>query len=193
MENLSIKKVLTKLLSTKMVIESGTSTKVTSGYPTVYWTWRKWSDGTAECWGYTDIKSYVMSSASGNGYYTHDNAYLPPNLFTTVDAAIADRKQGTGNTPNNTLVTINVNSIDTSSIGYWVQTTGSYTQSLAVTLYVVGQWATRETDPENPDYQLLNIDGFVQNQMSKAEVQALIEASGNIFKENDTWIPSNLT
>ena len=193
MENISLKKVLAKLLSTKMVIESGTSTTVTPGYPTVYWNWRKWSDGTAECWGYTDIKSYVMSSASGNGYYTHDYAYLPPNLFTTVDAAIADRKQGTGSASSNTLVTINVNTISTSSIGYWVQTTGNYTQSLAVMLYVVGQWATRETDPENPDYQLLNISGFTQNQMSKTEIKALIEGSGNIYKDNDTWIPNDLT
>lgn len=193
MENLSIKKVLAKLLSTKMVIESGTSTKVTSGYPTVYWTWRKWSDGTAECWGYTDPKNYAMSNTSGNGYYAADRAYLPSNLFQTVNTAMADRKQGNSSSPSNTLVTINVNLVDTNYINFWVQTTGNYTQSLAVTLYVVGQWATRETDPENPDYQLLNIDGFVQNQMSKAEVQALIEASGNIFKENDTWIPSNLT
>lgn len=188
MENISLKKVLATLLNTKMVIESGTSTKVTSGYPTVYWTWRKWSDGTAECWGYTDIKSYAMSSASGNGYYTHDYAYLPPNLFTTVDAAIADRKQGTGSTSSNTLVTINVNTISTSSIGYWVQTTGNYTQSLAVMLYVVGKWATFD-----PSSATLDVTGFSQQQMTKAEIRALIEGSGNIYKDNDTWIPSNLT
>lgn len=184
MKNLSIKKVLAKLLSTKMVIESGTSG---------IWIYRKWSDGTAECWGKTDPVTYTLTTQSGYGYYASANFTLPTGLFKTVEVGLADRLQGVGSTPSNSLITINVRELTTTNFGVWVQSASPGSQSLAISMYAKGTWATRETDPENPDYQLLNIDGFVQNQMSKAEVQALIEASGNIFKENDTWIPSNLT
>ena len=71
MENISLKKVLAKLLSTKMVIESGTSG---------IWTYRKWSDGTAECWGRAvKTLSHYTTSNGFYGYYT-DFAF-PSDLF----------------------------------------------------------------------------------------------------------------
>lgn len=182
MENLSIKKVLAKLLSTRMVIESGTSG---------IWTYRKWSDGTAECWGMID-QSFTPNTAWGSTKYTAlPIQTFPSGLFNSTPKVTATASKTSGNgIPIVTLEKIS----NTTFAGFIDELSGTvYTYPVKVSFYAIGTWATQETDPENPDYQLLNIDGFVQNQMSKAEVQALIEASGNIFKENDTWTPSNLT
>ena len=52
-----IKTLLSKVLNTPLVIEQGTSG---------IWTYRKWSDGTAECWGSKDISGSY--SSWGNAY-----------------------------------------------------------------------------------------------------------------------------
>ena len=179
MENISLKKVLATLLNTKMVIESGTSG---------IWTYRKWSDGTAECWGKTDPVTYTHTTQSGYGYYTSANFALPTGLFKTVEVGLADRLQGVGSTPSNTLITINVRELTTTNFGVWVQSASSGSQSLAISMYAKGKWTTFD-----PSSATLDVTGFSQQQMTKAEIRALIEGSGNIYKDNDTWIPSNLT
>ena len=178
MVNINVKKVLEKLLSTRMVIESGTDG---------IWTYRKWSDGTAECWGRSAPVTYTHTTASGYGYYTSANFDLPTGLFQTVEVGIADRLQGTGSTPSNTLITINVRELTTTNFGVWVQSASTGSQSLAISMYVKGTWATFD-----PSSSTLDITGFSQQQMTKAEIRALIEGSGNIYKDNDTWIPSDL-
>lgn len=181
MENLSIKKVLAKFLNTKMVIESGTSG---------IWTYRKWSDGTAECWAKISEGSITWSNLWTYAYYSGQIARsFPTNLFVNTPIIMASAESNAGLN----YITIITAGTSKSQVQYYITSSRNETRVCYTHIHAIGQWATRETDPENPDYQLLNIDGFVQNQMSKAEVQALIEASGNIFKENDTWIPSNLT
>lgn len=179
MVNINVKKVLEKLLSTRMVIESGTDG---------IWTYRKWSDGTAECWGKTDPVTYTHTAQSGYGYYTSADFTLPTGLFKTVEVGLADRLQGVGSTPFNTLITINVRVLTTTNFGVYVQSASSGSQSLAISMYVKGTWATFD-----PSSSTLDITGFSQQQMTKAEIRALIEGSGNIYKDNDTWIPSDLT
>lgn len=178
MVKISLKAALAKLLNSRLVIEAGTSG---------IWTYRKWSDGTAECWARTAVTTYTHTTTSGYGYYTSANFALPDGLFQTVTAGFSNRAQGSGSTPSNTLITVNGRELTTSNFGVWIQSASSGSQSISISLYVIGKWATLD-----PDSDTLNITGFTQTQMTKAEIQALIEASGNEFKDNDIWIPSNL-
>lgn len=75
---LDIKKLLAKILNAPFVIEEGTSG---------IWTYRKWSDGTAECWGIVSKTGhninrawggwYVSASGAANEFY----ANYPTDLF----------------------------------------------------------------------------------------------------------------
>lgn len=178
MISVSLKQVLAKMLSSRFVIDSGISG---------IWTYRKWSDGTAECWARTAVTTYTHTTTSGYGYYTSANFALPDGLFQTVTAGFSNRAQGSGSTPSNTLITVNGRELTTSNFGVWIQSASSGSQSISISLYVIGTWATFDQT-----YQTLDITGFSQEQMTKHEIQALIEASGNEFKDNDIWIPSNL-
>ncbi len=65
------------------IVETGTSG---------IWTYRKWSDGTAECWGYHSNGSTAISTASGGMYMSAStiNIAFPSGLFVsapTVDAS----------------------------------------------------------------------------------------------------------
>ncbi len=131
MNTLNLKKLLIKFLQTPMIVESGTSG---------IWTYRKWSDGTAECWGKTAAKTYSFTAQSGNGYYTSESQTLPSGLFTSSTVGFAERLQGTGSSPSNSLMTINISSLTTTTISYFVQSTYSGSQSLAISLYIIGKW-----------------------------------------------------
>ena len=179
MANISLKKILAKLLNTRMVIESGTDG---------IWTYRKWTDGTAECWGRTEATTYTHTTASGYGYYTTANFALPTGLFQTVEVGLADRLQGVGANPSNTLITINVRELTTTNFGVWVQSASSGSQSLAISMYVKGAWMALD-----PDSQTMIAPEFSQEQMSKASIRALIEGSGHIYRENTNWTPSDLS
>lgn len=127
----SLKKILGYLVSTPMVIETGA---------TGIWKWRKWNDGTVECWGQTAAKTYSFTAQSGTGYYTSESQTLPSDLFVSAIAGFANRLQGTGSTPSNSLMTINVNTLTTTTINYYVQSTYSGSQSLAICIYIIGTW-----------------------------------------------------
>lgn len=63
------------------------------------WHWRKWSDGTAECWG---THSWTISSWSGWGgtYYTNYSGTInyPSSLFNDTPTVTADGSCSTGDT-----------------------------------------------------------------------------------------------
>lgn len=120
------------------VVKAG-SASTTSGRPFT-WTYRKWSDGTAECWGYSSAANYTLSNASGYGYYISESAYLPSGLFTSVDMAVGSRKQGSGSSPSNALIIISTSNISKNNVNYWVICTASLTQSLSIVMYVKGKW-----------------------------------------------------
>ena len=104
------------------------------------WTYRKWNSGIAECWGQTAVKTYACTTQSGNLWYTSDTFNLPTGLFTSVNAAFSNRAPGTGSTPYNTLVTISGRTLSNTQFGIWVYTPQSTSQSLSITLYVIGRW-----------------------------------------------------
>ncbi len=104
------------------------------------WSYRKWNNGTAECWGKTAVKSYACTTQSGNLWYTSDTFNFPTGLFTSVTAGLSNRAPGEGSTPSNTLVTISGRVLSTTQFGIWVYTPQSTTQSLSITLYAIGRW-----------------------------------------------------
>ena len=83
---LKIKELLAKMLNSPFIVEEGTSG---------IWTYRKWSDGTAECWGKITKSGhninrqwgswYVSASGTANEFY----ASYPSGLFVDVPTELA--------------------------------------------------------------------------------------------------------
>lgn len=61
------------------IVESGTSG---------IWNYRKWSDGTAECWG-VDTVSVTCTDAEGVYFSDSKSIALPSNLFNDYPVALA--------------------------------------------------------------------------------------------------------
>lgn len=125
MAQISIKKTLAKILNTPMIVEQGTSG---------IWTYRKWSDGTAECWGLTSYTSHAMTQQSGNGYYSQETYNLPSGLFTSINNATGS-KTGSGG-----LVTISFYTATTGYLGYYCICTSSLTVTFGIFFNVKGRW-----------------------------------------------------
>lgn len=117
----------TKTNTSAVVVEQGTSG---------IWTYRKWSNGTAECWGHQDVGSTAYSA---NGGYKKVEATLPSGLFiTTPDIVIASgRITGTINTDMGFTSPNNASTIQT----YLINRGGSaVTQTGVVYWNVKGKW-----------------------------------------------------
>lgn len=73
------------------VVEQGTET--TSG---ITWTYRKWNNGTAECWGIWE--GNLTHYYTGNGLYGYSLSpcTFPTSLFTGVPTVNADGRIGNG-------------------------------------------------------------------------------------------------
>lgn len=139
-DTVSIKKILGNLLSHPMIVETGEYG---------IWKWHRWNNGIIECWGRTPVKTYTFTSQSGNGYYTSDEFTLPPGLFSTVDYFFSERAQGTGSTPNYTLISVDGRILDTTKAGVWIHSPTSGSQSLSISLCVRGTWDNSALiDPE---------------------------------------------
>lgn len=171
--DVSVKDLFAKILGTRLVVESGTSG---------IWRYRKWSDGTAECWGvYSATISHYATNFGGYGYYV--DLTFPTGLFSSVYTVQYSAFIGGGFALTGTLT----GAFDASHVRCFAIASTSGSQSSTWRAYVVGKWA--ELDPSS---QTLNITGFTQKQLTKAEIKALIEASGNLYKDNDIWIPTDL-
>ena len=57
---LSVKKILYKILEKPIIVEYGKSGM---------WNYRKWSDGTVECWGYKSISTNRTQWGNSGWYY----------------------------------------------------------------------------------------------------------------------------
>ena len=124
---LDVKKLLSKILNSPFIVEEGTSG---------IWTYRKWSDGVAECWGHTDVASATYAA---NGGYKAIAEYLPSGLFvTTPDVVNASGKiTGCINTMMGFTSPNNANSIQT----YLINRGGSATTQTGVVYWTVkGRW-----------------------------------------------------
>ena len=125
MAQISLKETLAKILNTPMIVEQGTSGM---------WTYRKWSDGTEECWGITPSASHAMTQPSGNGYWVAENYSLPSGVFININNVQANRSYGNG------LVFISVYGVSTTNISCYVCCTAILTISFGIFFSVKGRW-----------------------------------------------------
>ena len=125
---IDLRKLLAKILDHPMIIESGTDSD---------WYWRKWSDGTAECWG--SFHGDTAISAAWGNYYEGllGNYTYPTNLFYAQPCVITTFKQYSyagwiemGSEPS---------ASQTGKI-YIMRPTTSSTASYGVSIYAIGRW-----------------------------------------------------
>lgn len=111
-----LKELLAKFINTPIIVETGTSG---------IWTYRKWSDGTSECWG---NKSSVATTGQTNFKISY-----PTNLFISTPTLTA-----------NGTVTGNINSgvryTGGSNTGCDIWVTGEVTGTVWVQIYAIGKW-----------------------------------------------------
>ena len=171
---LKLKQLLSKIINTPLVVETGTEG---------IWYYRKWSDGTAECWG-IDTRTY----AAGETVVTLNLPFTLADTNYVWLGCVSDPMIGGSTAAYGTGVGCHIRTTTSFSFRYKTITGSS---NLPVYMHVIGRWA--EVDPTTSNW---NITGLSQNQMSKAEIRQLIEDSGNEFKEldasEDIWIPSDL-
>lgn len=122
---LDVKELIAKITNTPMVVESGTSG---------IWTYRKWSNGIAECWGVWDgtLSHYVTFA----GWYGYSKAIgLPTSLFIstpicTYSAYVGNSFGLTGTVTTNT----------TSNISCFAVANCSGSQTVRFYMRVIGKW-----------------------------------------------------
>ena len=174
MTKVNFDEVLAGLLETPMVVETGVSG---------IWTYRKWSDGTAECWGiYTNTVSHYATVFGGYGYQSGTITF-PQGLFQSAPVPTFSARIGNGFAVTGT----QTGSLTNASSNFYAVASASGSQTCYWYIYLIGKWSTYD-----PSTHTMDITGFSQTQMTKAEIRALIENSGNIYKDNNLWIPTNL-
>ncbi len=176
MVNISLKKILAKLLNTRMVIESGTDG---------IWTYRKWTDGTAECWAKINEGSITWSNLWTYAYYSGQiTRSFPTNLFQETPIIMTSAESNAGLN----YITIITAGTSNSQVQYYVTSSKNETRVCYTHIYAKGVWMALD-----PDSQTMIAPEFSQEQMSKASVRALIEGSGHIYRENTNWTPLDLS
>lgn len=102
------------------------------------WTYRKWSDGTAECWGRTAAKSYAVTSAYVNGWYANlDRVTFPTGLFVNAPIVNATRGETGGATA---LLFPSLHTIDSTGFGGYIGSISSGTYTLTLSVMATGRW-----------------------------------------------------
>ena len=115
--------------SADYVMEEGTSG---------IWNYRKWANGTAECWA---LNAQVYQITNGYGtdeYYTTDSVNFPASMFTEAPRLNATRQgqEGAG------LIFISPYAVTKDYVSYFiVNAGGAYANApVGVALYAIGKW-----------------------------------------------------
>ena len=108
------------------IVESGTSG---------IWKYRKWSDGTAECWGTSATISPNFNSNYGNGFYApaQTNQNYPTGLFVDVPRIIVVPISGDG-------VYIGVSAITKDGFAYYPYCNASGNHYVRWDCHAIGRW-----------------------------------------------------
>ena len=123
---LSTKKLIYKILNLPLVVEQSTS----GG-----WRYRKWSDGTAECWRNYSA-SFWVNNAYGSVYMSNKaDLMLPSGLFTSVPSVT------TGGGTNAGASWISIASVTKDTITFRMMNGTSATDlSSTPSFYAIGRW-----------------------------------------------------
>lgn len=109
------------------VVEEGTSG---------IWTYRKWANGIAECWG-VHTSSFAITGTYGNLYYANlGNVALPSGLFIVTPVIVATRRE-TGSLTG--LVSVSLGA-STSAISGYVFDSKSETITASIAFYAIGRY-----------------------------------------------------
>lgn len=128
---LELKELLAKIINTPLVIEKGSSTM-----GNINWTYRKWSDGTAECWGITSAISKSVTSSFGYGYYAPQDSFsLPSGLFTSISNTQASLIDASASGK-----WFEVNSATSTQISGYVYGISSSTINIQYSIQIKGRW-----------------------------------------------------
>ena len=128
---LNVKKLLGKILTCPLVVESGTSGM---------WTYRKWSDGKAECWG-----QFTTSEA----FYVWGNTYsadispgpnYPAGLFIDTPICFANASFGSANTVSSVNASRGSKDVAPSITAIRGTNPGTDAKSVVARYYAIGVW-----------------------------------------------------
>ena len=110
------------------VIEEGTSD---------IWNYRKWSDGTAECWGKWSETGIAIMTASRGVYFSDSMTKTLPFIFKGSDAINVGHVSG-GMWLGNTWV-----SSDSNTLNYSIsRATSATSESCDIRIFIIGKWST---------------------------------------------------
>ena len=119
-----------RLVNNISIIEEGSET-----IGNISWTWRKWSNGTAEAWGY--ISSYQISCTTAYGYIYYgalqNYQYFPTDLF--IDTPLLNLTVISGDG-----LVAGVYSIVKEYFSYYPYSPSSGTHWIGWRAYCVGKW-----------------------------------------------------
>jgi len=108
------------------IVEQGTSG---------IWTYRKWSDGTAECWGKATGITPTWNSYTGGFYYGNTTQALP-FAFTSTSCVVNANVAYVG---GNVGWVANANLSNTSTVNLTLVRNGN-SGTAEINIYVVGKW-----------------------------------------------------
>ncbi len=117
---------LLKFIGSKpMVIEQGTSG---------IWEYRKWSDGTAECWGISSDHTVSTSNAYGSNYYASlETLNFPSGLFITKPEANIALQGGDG-------LWAAINGLGATYISYYPFCSRNGNHNIVPLVRAIGKW-----------------------------------------------------
>lgn len=125
---LDLKALISKLVNAPLVIEQGTSG---------IWTYRKWSDGTSECWGIFQATCAINTSSSAFfGYRSNAvTTSFPTSLFVATPVVNAVNADSGGAIVDNT------NGTSSTTFSVWFASGTSRSSSTRpVNVYAIGKW-----------------------------------------------------
>lgn len=97
------------------------------------WIYRKWSDGTAECWKKISLSSGSFT-ATGNVYYRSASGYsFPSNLFNAAPAVEVNADMGNVGSAS----ALNITS---SSFSIYTLSAVSTARTVSFSVYAIGTW-----------------------------------------------------
>lgn len=126
---MDLKELISKLTNTPLIIEQGTSGN---------WKYRKWSNGTAECWG-----NHTLTVTSWSGWYSlqYCNPYTksynyPSGLFTEAPTMTVSTVSGIVGM----VVTETAGTKDHTPYIYSIRPDGGGTGAITYAIHAIGRW-----------------------------------------------------
>lgn len=98
------------------------------------WNYRKWSDGTAECWGLLGEKTISITTAFGNAFYgALQTVSFPSGLFASRPTPSLSLRNPNG-------AWMGINGLSATYVTYYPFCSKSGNQTIEEEVYAIGKW-----------------------------------------------------